>query len=170
MASKEVMIVTPDEIESNFTLTKSALDTYKFLLAHAGIEMDEATEREFIAQRNLRINEIVELKAFQAWCEKAAASIKETFKHTFNIGSADSLPPNVSWNKQSFTYEFAEGAGHIVANDLMERGIVTVEKILDGVTPTALSKAADIKTEKLVEMFGDEVVIPKAKERTLKIK
>ena len=163
------MVVTPDEIRSNFTLTESAIDTYKFLLAHAGVELDEETEADFIIKRNARIDRIMELNAFKLWCEKAAASLKECLKHAFNIGTDESLPANVKWSKQSFTYGWNEGAARFVAEKMIESNLCTADQLFDQVTVTGLCKACGITTEKLLDMF-DGAVDVKPKERTLSIK
>lgn len=170
MSNKEVMIVTPEDIKSHIALTASAADTLKWMIANAGIEMDEEQEAEFIAQRALRMTEIREVKELQAWCEKTAASCKEALKHTFNIGDADSLPPGASWNKQSYTYEWSnEDAPHFVAEELIASGLVTDGRIFYELKPEQLAKAAGITMEKLMGLFKDAVVA-KPKDRTLKIK
>ena len=65
MATKEIMAFSEADIK-NMTLTVSEFDTLKFLAAHAGIEMDEEATREFVAQRNARINEIVSISELKA--------------------------------------------------------------------------------------------------------
>lgn len=168
--AKEIMAITPEDIRAHIALTASAADTLKWLIAHAGIEMDEEAKADFVAKRNVRANEIRDIWELKAWCEKTAACIKEVCKHAFNVtDDPDDLPPNVKFSKQSYTYEFAEGAGHIVADDLEAHGLVTKEKILDSVPPTTLAKLAGLTTDKLVEKYGD-VVLAKPKERTLTIK
>jgi hypothetical protein len=170
MASKEVMVVTEDDIKDKLQLGAHEIETLKFLVAHAGIEMDEEQEAEFIAQRALRMNEIREVKELQAWCERTAASCKEALKHTFNIGDADSLPPGASWNKQSYTYAWSnEDAPRFVAEELIASNLVTAGRIFYELKPEQIVKAAGITMEKLIELFKDAVVA-KPKDRTLKIK
>ena len=71
MATKEIMAFSEADIK-NLTLTTSEFDTLKFLSVHAGIEMDEEATREFVAQRNARINEIVSISELKAKAEKLA--------------------------------------------------------------------------------------------------
>lgn len=167
--AKEVMIFTADEIKTPAALTPAALDAYRFALEKAGIETNEDALPEFISARNAKAGGFADLWEFKSWCEKVAASIKEVAKHAFNVGSADELPNNVSWSKQSFTYEFQEGAGAIVAKSLVNKGLVTKDTLLNLLTPTALAKACGLTVEKIMDMYPDTVV-EKPKERTLKIK
>ena len=51
MAKSEVAIFTPDDL--NVVATERALHAYKFAYQYAGIELDEETEVDFIATRNL---------------------------------------------------------------------------------------------------------------------
>lgn len=166
--AKEVMIFTADEIKTPAALTPAAIDAYRFALEKAGVDMDEQALQEFISARNAKANGFSDLSYFKSWCEQVAASIKEVNKHTFNVGTAEELPPNVKWSKQSFTYEFQEGAGAVVANALVKKGLVTKDKLLDLLTPTALAKACGLTVEKVMDMYPD-TVIEKPKERTLKI-
>ena len=39
MASKEVMIVTPEDIKNHIALSAAAADTLKWMIANAGVEM-----------------------------------------------------------------------------------------------------------------------------------
>ena len=167
--AKEVMVVTPEDIKSHIALSAAASDTLKWMIAHAGVEMDEEAQAEFIQQRALRVNEIRECWELKAWCEKAAASIKEATKHTMNVGTEDDLPAFAKWNKQSYSYDWNEGAARVVAQHLIESNLVTAEQLFDQVSVTAMCKAAGITTEKLLDMF-DGAVIAKPKERTLSIK
>jgi hypothetical protein len=168
MASKEVMIVTPEELK-NLVPSEKAIEAYKFALAHAGIEMDEETTADFILQRNARTEGFRELAEVQKWMEKTAASIKESLKHTYNVGTEDDLPANVKWSKQSYTYAFEEGQARAIAQSLIDSGLTTKEQLFDAVTVTAMQKAAGITTDKMIELFHDGIVI-KPKERTLTIK
>ena len=168
MATKEVMIVTPEELK-NLVPSEKALEAYKFALAHAGIEMDEETTADFILQRNARTEGFRELAEVQKWMEKTAASIKEALKHTYNVGTEEDLPAGVKWSKQSYTYAFDEGQARVIAQSLIDSGLTTKEQIFDAVTVTAMQKAAGITTDKMLELFHDGIVI-KPKERTLSIK
>ncbi|WP_294114169.1 hypothetical protein [uncultured Fibrobacter sp.] len=49
MATKEVMVVTPEELK-NLVPSEKAMEAYRFALANAGIEMDEEITAEFIIQ------------------------------------------------------------------------------------------------------------------------
>lgn len=168
MASKEVMIVAPEELK-NLVPSEKAMDAYRFALAHAGIEMDEEAQADFILQRNARTDGFRELAEVQKWMEKTAASIKEALKHTYNVGTDEDLPSNVKWSKQSYTYAFEEGQARAIAQSLIDSGLVTKEQLFDAVTLTAMQKAAGITTDKMLELFHDGIVI-KPKERTLTIK
>lgn len=166
--AREVMILDVKEITENLFSTDAAKACYSFALAHAGIEMDDGALADFIVQRNAKSGwrDLWELKA---WCEKTAASIKEVSKHTFNVGTADELPSYVKWTKQSYTYEFQEGAAAAVAEALIKKRLVTKEQLLNTVSVAAMVKAAGLTTEKLMDMFPD-TILEKPKERTLSIK
>jgi hypothetical protein len=163
------MIVTPEEMQQMLVPSEKAMDAYRFALAHAGIEMDEGAEHEFIAQRNAKNEGFCELVEVQKWMEKTAASIKEALKHTYNVGTEEDLPANVKWSKQSYTYEFDEGQARVIAQSLIDSGLTTKEQLFDAVTVTAMIKAAGITTDKMLELFHDGIVI-KPKERTLTVK
>ena len=168
MASKEIMIVEPEQLK-NLVPSEKALDAYRFALAHAGIEMDEETTADFVLQRNARTDGFRELAEVQKWMEKTAASIKEALKHTYNVGTEEDLPANVKWSKQSYTYAFEEGQARAIAQSLIDSGLVTKEQLFDAVTVTAMQKAAGITMDKMLELFHDGIVI-KPKERTLTVK
>ena len=168
MANKEVMIVTPEDMK-NLVPSEKAMDAYRFALAHAGIEMDEGAEQEFVSQRNAKNEGFRELVEVQKWMEKTAASIKETLKHTYNVGTEEELPANVKWSKQSYTYDWMEGAAEIMANTLIERGLVSQTQLFQQLTVSQISKASGMTVEKLAELVPD-VIIAKPKERTLSIK
>lgn len=168
MASKEVMIVTPEELKKLVPSDK-AMEAYRFAIANAGIEMDEEITADFIIHRNARTEGFRELAEIGKWMEKAAASIKEALKHTYNVGTDDDLPANVKWSKQSYTYAFDEGQARVIAQSLIDSGLTTKEQIFDAVTVTAMQKAAGITTDKMLELFHDGIVI-KPKERTLTVK
>ena len=168
MASKEVMIVTPEDMK-NLVPSEKAMDAYRFAIANAGIEMDEEAQADFVSRRNLKTEGFRELAEVQKWMEKAAASIKEALKHTYNVGTEEDLPANFKWSKQSYTYAFEEGQARVIAQSLIDSGLTTKEQLFDAVTVTAMQKAAGITTDKMLELFHDGIVI-KPKERTLSVK
>jgi hypothetical protein len=168
MASKEVMIVAPEELK-NLVPSEKAMDAYKFAIANAGIEMDGDAQADFVVQRNAKTEGFRELAEVQKWMEKTAASIKEALKHTYNVGTEEDLPANVKWSKQSYTYAFDEGQARVIAQSLIDSGLTTKEQLFDAVTVTAMIKAAGITTDKMLELFHDGIVI-KPKERTLTVK
>ena len=168
MATKEVMVVTPEELK-NLVPSEKAMEAYRFALANAGIEMDEETTADFIIRRNARTEGFRELAEVGKWMEKTAASIKEALKHTYNVGTEDDLPSNVKWSKQSYTYAFDEGQARVIAQSLIDTGLTTKEQLFDSLTVTAMQKAAGITIDKMLEIFHDGIVI-KPKERTLTVK
>lgn len=168
MATKEVMVVTPEELK-NLVPSEKAMEAYRFALANAGIEMDEEITADFIIHRNARTEGFRELAEVGKWMEKTAASIKEALKHTYNVGTEEDLPANVKWSKQSYTYAFDEGQARVIAQSLIDSGLTTKEQLFDAVTVTAMQKAAGITTEKMLELYHDGIVI-KPKERTLTVK
>lgn len=168
MATKEVMIVTPEDMK-NLVPSEKAMDAYRFALANAGIEMDEESAADFVVRRNLKTEGFRELAEIGKWMEKTAASIKEALKHTYNVGTEEDLPANVKWSKQSYTYAFVQDAGAAVANALVAKRLVAKDQLLALVTVTAMAKASGLTTEKLVDMFPDTIE-QKPKERTLSVK
>lgn len=168
MATKEVMIVTPEDMK-HLVPSEKAMDAYRFALANAGIEMDEETAADFVVRRNLKTEGFRELAEIGKWMEKTAASIKEALKHTYNVGTEEDLPSNVKWSKQSYTYAFVQDAGAAVANALVAKRLVAKDQLLALVTVTAMAKASGLTTEKLVDMFPDTIE-QKPKERTLSVK
>lgn len=168
MATKEVMVVTPEELK-NLVPSEKAMEAYRFAIANAGIEMDEETTADFIVHRNARTDGFRELAEVGKWMEKTAASIKEALKHTYNVGTEDDLPSNVKWSKQSYTYAFDEGQARVIAQCLIDTGLTTKEQLFDALTVTAMQKAAGITIDKMLEIFHDGIVI-KPKERTLTVK
>ena len=168
MATKEVMIVPPEELK-NLVPSEKAMEAYRFALANAGIEMDEEITADFIIHRNARTEGFRELAEVGKWMEKTAASIKEVLKHTYNVGTEEDLPSNVKWSKQSYTYAFDDGQARVIAQSLIDSGLTTKEQIFDSVTVTAMQKAAGLTTDKMLELFHDGIVI-KPKERTLTVK
>lgn len=167
--AKEVMIVTPEQIQANIRLSAAAADTLKWMIENAGVVMDEGAIADFVAARKLRDREIVDIWELKAWCEKTAACIKELAKHAYNVGSEDDLPTNVKWAKQSFTYEFVDGAGITIADVLIKKHLVTKEQLFQQLTVSQVTKAAGLTVDKLADMFPD-TILAKAKERTLTIK
>ena len=165
--AKEVMAITEEDIKSKLTLSTSAIDTLKFLAAHAGIEMDEGAMQEFIAQRNVRMGEISQIWELKAWCEKTVDFIKTVCKHAFNVGSDKELPKSVSWSKQTFTEKFTD-AGEAVQK-LIEIEGTPIENFARYVTPKQAAEAAGITMDRLYADLGD-MVERTPKERTLKIK
>jgi len=165
--AKEVMAITEEDIKSKLTLSTSAIDTLKFLAAHAGIEMDEGAMQEFIAQRNVRMGEISQIWELKAWCEKTVDYIKTVLKHSFNVGSDEDLPKNVSWSKQTFTEKFTD-SGEAVQK-LIEIEGTPIENFARYVTPKQAAEAAGITMDRLYADLGD-MVERTPKERTLKIK
>jgi hypothetical protein len=162
------MIVAPEELK-NLVPSEKAMDAYRFALAYAGIEMDGDALADFVVQRNAKTEGFRELAEVQKWMEKTAASIKESLKHTYNVGTEEDLPANVKWSKQSYTYAFDEGQARVIAQSLIDSGLTTKEQLFDAVTVTAMIKAAGITTDKMLELFHDGIVI-KPKERTLTVK
>lgn len=168
MATKEVMVVPPEELK-NLVPSEKAMEAYRFAIANAGIEMDEETTADFIIHRNARTEGFRELAEVGKWMEKTAASIKEALKHTYNVGTEDDLPSNVKWSKQSYTYAFDEGQARVIAQSLIDTGLTTKEQLFDALTVTSMQKAAGITIDKMLEIFHDGIVI-KPKERTLTVK
>lgn len=169
MATKEVMIIAPDEMK-NIVPSERAMDAYKFAIDNAGVEMDEGAVAYFVAQRKAKSEGFRELAEVQKWMEKTAASIKTATKHAFNVGDYDELPDGVKWSKQSYTYEWQDDEGpHQVVHDLIEKNIVSVEQLVQLLTVANISKAAGVTGEKLMEMFP-QYICAKAKERILSIK
>jgi hypothetical protein len=166
MATKEIMAFSEADIK-NITLTTSEFDTLKYLSAHAGIEMDEEAQREFVAQRNARIVEIVAIAELKAKAEKLADYLKTVLKHAFNAGSEEDLPKNVSWSKQSFTDKFTDTEAAV--RKLIEIEGTPIENFARYVTPKQAAEAAGITIDRLYADLG-EMVERVPKERTLKIK
>lgn len=164
--AKEVMAFSEADIKG-MTLTTSEFDTLKFLAAHAGIEMDEAAQEEFVSQRNIRINDIVNIWELKAKAKKLCDYIETVMKHAFNVGSADELPKNVSWSKQTFTEKFANPLEAI--RKLVEIEGTPIENFAQWVTPKQAAEAAGITSDRLAADLG-EMIIREPKERSLKIK
>lgn len=168
--AKEVMILNADEIKTPAALTAEALDAYRFALENAGINMeDEGAVADFVAARNLKAGGFRDMWECKSWFEKFAASIKEVEKHAFNVGSEEDLPAGVKWAKQSFTYEFADGAAIAIADTLIKKHLVTKELLFQQLTVNQVLKASGLTLDKVADMFPD-TVLAKPKERTLSIK
>ena len=166
MATKEIMAFSEADIK-NITLTVSEFDTLKYLSAHAGIEMDEEAQREFVAQRNARIGEITAIAELKAKAKKLVEYLDNVLKHSFNVGNDEDLPKNVSWSKQSFTDKFTDPEAAV--QKLMEIEGTPVENFAKYVTPKQAAEAAGITMDRLYADLGD-MVERTPKERTLKIK
>lgn len=166
MATKEIIAFSEEDIK-DMNLTVSEFDTLKFLAAHAGVEMDEGAQQEFVAQRNARINEIVSISELKAKAEKLADYLKTVLKHSFNVGSDEDLPKNVSWSKQTFTEKFTDTEAAV--QKLIEIEGTPVENFARYVTPKQAAEAAGITMDRLYADLG-EMVERTPKERTLKIK
>ena len=164
--AKEIVAFSEADIKG-MTLTTSEFDTLKFLASHAGIEMDEGAQQEFIVQRNARIGEITAIAELKAKAEKLAEYLKTVLKHSFNVGNDEDLPKNVSWSKQTFTEKFTD-AGEAVQK-LIEIEGTPIENFARYVTPKQAAEAAGITMDRLYADIG-EMVERTPKERTLKIK
>lgn len=166
MATKEVMVVTEDDIKEKLQLGAHEIETLKFLVAHAGIEMDEGAKQEFIAQRNAKAVSIGRLNEFKAWCKKAVDYLDAIFKHSFNVGTYEEFPANVKLKNNGSTHKFKDGAAAIVADTLLKKRLVTKEQLFAVLSVDAIAKASGLKKEKLMEMFPD-VIIEEKKSATL---
>jgi hypothetical protein len=164
--AKEVMAFTESDIKG-MTLTTSEFDTLKFLSEHAGKEMDLKEQQEFVAQRNVRANDIAAIWELRAKAEKLVDFIKTVCKHAFNVGTDEDLPKSVSWTKQTFTEKFTD-AGEAVQK-LIEIEGTPIENFARYVTPKQAAEAAGITMDRLYADLG-EMVERTPKERTLKIK
>ena len=172
MATKAIALIPAEEM--NITLSEGAAYAYKFALANAGIEMDEEAQADFIAKRNLLSSNFRDLWETKKMLEKAADSIKEVTKHTYNVGDIEDIPAEdgvkIAWSKQSYTYEWqVDNCGADVAQALVQKGLCKVEDILNAVPVNVMAAAAGLKQDKFMEIFP-QFVCAKAKERTLSIK
>lgn len=168
MAGKKVMVLTTDEMAEYLKPSEAAASAYKFALDHAGLEMDEGAIADFIVKRNAKSG-WSDLAEFGSWCTKTADSIKTILKHTFNVGTEEELPRNVSWSAQSYDNKFVEGAGAMVANALIAKKLVTKDALLNCLTVSNIAKASGLTVEKIMDMFPDTIE-QKPKERALKVK
>lgn len=172
MASKEVTIISTEEI-AELKPTEAAIVAYKFGLENLGKDLtDEGELADFITLRNGKSG-WRELSETAKKLETLAKSIKEVLKHTWNVGSPEDLPDTkelkVSWNKQSYTYDFVEGEARVIAQSLIDSGLTTKEQLFDQLSVSGMVKAAGITTDKMLELFGEGIIV-KPKERVLNIK
>lgn len=170
--AKEVAIYTTEEL-SEFKASAEALSSYKFALDNAGLNMeDEGAVADFVTMRNGKRGWKA-LSELAKGAEALAKSIKEVLKHTWNVGSPSDLPDTpelkVSWNKQTYDYDFVDGEARVIAQSLIDSGIVTKEQLFDQLSVSAMVKAAGITTEKMLELFGEGIIV-KPKARVLNIK
>ena len=155
--AKEVMAFSEADIKG-MTLTTSEFDTLKFLAAHAGIEMDEQAQEEFVSQRNIRINDIVNIWELKAKAKKLCDYIETVMKHAFNVGTIEQYPKNVSLKKNGSTFKFADGAAVTICNHLVQKKLVTKEQIFNEISVAGLENASGIKKDKLGDMFPDAII------------
>jgi len=172
----EVAIFEPNEIlPSDFgEKFKSAIHAYKWAYENAGIELvDDDSVADFVSVRN-SLSGWKSLDELRAFFEKAAKSIKAMEKHVWNVGSPDELPNSkelcVSWDKQSYTYEWMEDLGQIeVVNDLIKNELVSVEQLITTLSVSQIAKAAGLEQNKLMELYP-KYICAKNSERKLRIK
>lgn len=170
MASKEVMIVTPEDINHHLVIDASMADTLRWLIANAGIDMDDGAIADFVEARALRDGAIRNLWELRAWCKKAIECIETVTQHAYNVGSEEDLPSNVKWSKQSYTMKWkAEGSSVNVVRSLSKKGLLTVDQALCELSVDAVVRASGIDKNKLVSMFPDDIC-EEPKKRTLSIK
>lgn len=129
--------------------------------------LDAGNTEELVTFRNENMATVRELQECAARCEAFAKMAKTFLKHTFNVGDAEELPNGVSWDKESYSY--ATDAADVIANDLVERGMASVDSFLKQLTVTQIAKAAGMTAEGVVEKYADAIQ-KKAKERVLRIK
>ncbi len=173
---KEVSIFEPKEIfPSDFAEKfKSAIHAYKWAYENAGIELvDEESQADFVSVRN-SLSGWRSLDELRAFFENAAKSIKNMEKHVFNVGSPDDLPNSkelsVSWDKQSYTYEWMEDLGQVaVVNDLIKKGLVSVEQLITTLSVSQIAKAAGLEQSRMMELYP-KYICAKNSERKLRIK
>ena len=170
--AKKVAIMEPSDI-SEFKATEAALVAYRFGLENAGLNMDDdGAVADFITMRNSKSGwcDLVEL---QKKADALSKSIKEVLKHTWNVGSPEDLPDTkelkVSWNKQTYDYDFVDGEARVIAQSLIDSGLTTKEQLFDQLSVSAMVNAAGITIDKMLELFGEGIVV-KPKERVLNIK
>lgn len=168
--ANEVMTITEADIADKLTLNAVDMETFKWLTAHAGIEMDEATQEEFILQRNANIASITRIAEFSKWCKKTQEFCDTIMKHAFNVGTAEQFPNNVTLKNNGATAKFVDGmAAALVCDTLIRKKMTTKEQIFAQLTPSGIEKATGLKKDKIVDMFPD-VIVEEKKQPTLVIK
>ena len=170
--AKKVAIMEPSDI-SEFKATEAALVAYRFGLENAGLNMDDdGAVADFITMRNSKSG-WCDLVKLQKKADALSKSIKEVLKHTWNVGSPEDLPDTkelkVSWNKQTYDYDFVDGEARVIAQSLIDSGLTTKEQLFDQLSVSAMVNAAGITIDKMLELFGEGIVV-KPKERVLNIK
>ena len=170
--AKNVTIYTIEEL-SEFKASAEALSAYKFAIENAGLNMeDEGAVADFVTMRNGKSGWKA-LSELAKGAEAFANSIKTVLKHTWNVGSPSDLPDTpelkVSWNKQTYDYDFVDGEARVIAQSLIDSGLVTKEQLFDQLSVSEMVKAAGITTEKMLELFGEGIIV-KPKARVLNIK
>lgn len=170
MAKNEVMVITEEDIHEKLTLNAIDMEVFKWLTAHAGIEMDEQTKEEFISARNAKINSITRIAEFSKWCKKTQEFCDTILKHAFNVGTVEQFPNNVSLKNTGSTCKFVDGmAAALVCDTIIRKKLATKEQIFAQITPSGIEKATGLKKERIVEMFPD-VIVEEKKNPTLVIK
>lgn len=168
----KALTITPAEM-GGIEISAGAVAAYMFARDKSGLVNDEESEADFVSRRNLLGPQFRDLWETLKRLEKFTKDAKEIVEHAFNVGGADDIQNDdgvkISWGKQSFTYDFADGAGSAVANALVKKNLVTKDALLDCVTVSAMAKTAGLKVEKLIDMFPG-TVLEKPKKRTLSIK
>ena len=86
MASKEVMIVAPEELK-NLAPSEKAMDAYRFALANAGIEMDGDAQADFVkamaqlkASHEEKYTQVMGSLGYEAASEVPASERRKVFK------------------------------------------------------------------------------------------
>ena len=173
--ANEVITVTPESMGA-ITISTAAIAAYKFFRSHAGIEMDEDAEADFVSHRGKFSVGARDLTEFRKALERLCKDIKEVTEHAYNVGGPDSLPDlgedgvKISWSRRSYTLKWAaEGAGVEVIRALSKKGLLTVDQALCEVSVDAVVRASGIEKNKLICMIPD-AVIEEHKKPTLSIK
>ena len=168
--AKNVIILKAEELKAPSALTPAAIDAYKFALERAGLLTDDGAVADFVEIRNLKAEGFRDLWELKSWCKKFIDSVEEVCKMAFNVGDEDKLPPNVSWTKQSYTSKWnAVGSSCAVVNELVEKGIMTLEEALCELSVDGVVRASGVDKERLKTMFPEDIV-DEPKARSLKIK
>ena len=168
--AKEVMAITEEDIHDKLTLNAIDMDVFKWLTAHAGIEMDEQKKEEFIAARNAMIASITRIAEFSKWCKKTQEFCDTILKHAFNVGTVEQFPKNVSLKNNGSTSKFVDGmAAVLVCDTVIKKKLATKEQIFEQLTPSGIEKATGLKKDRIAEMFPD-VIVEEKKTPSLVIK